>query len=826
MTQRAAQLKTIVAVLIVCQMSASLVSAAETPSPVLVDVKRIWDKAPHNAFTDLIRFRDRWYCVFREARNHWGPGARGEVRIVTSDDGSNWKTAGLFSDPELGDPRDPKLSIHPDGKLMVIYFRRFNPTRFPEKHERQYMRLSADGTQWTDAVEIGFPDRWLWRITWHEGNAYGVSHGGPADKPPFTGQRSGRLVVSEDGKQFKPLVGMAYGGESTIRFLPDGKALCLRRSENNQGLLGISSPPYQDWAWKDLDTTIGGPNFIRLPDGRLVAVVRLYDGERRTSLCRLDPDEGTLTETLALPSGGDTSYAGLVWHDDLLWISYYSSHEGKAAIYLARVRFAPPRQERRYLAVDRSLHARLQNLTVKMGHASHEQVLWRQFDEPWEKEYGLRLGSLGNVIRDHEGRYRMYYEVMRSNTKRATAVAFSEDGVDWTKPKLNLARNILDDPASNLIRVDAPEKKTGRGLLDGKWYRGAHAFHDRHASSPERRYKLMWRQGHDIYVASSEDGLHFITHGQAVDYYADTTASYFFDRLRDEYVIYGRVWLDRAGRRTVQERLGADGKPPVRRGVVRHRSKKWHVVPWPKGTVKEVLIDPIDVFEDGGWTDIYTPDVQVYHGQYVGMPAVYFRRPLEDRSATAGPIYPLFMHSLDGRTWDFPDKSHSVVDLEPHRLEESDGNEVGMIFPASNFLEADGHLRMYYAARGYQHHDQGDRSDVTYNLAVLRKDGFASLQTEGDQPGVWLTPELTIPETATTLHVNADVSKALRVAVLDAETRKPLEGLAEEDYKAFAGDDTDAAIEWESKDLDGLRGRLVRLRFRITEGEMFGFSFQ
>ena len=43
--------------------------------------------------------------------------------------------------------------------------------------------------------------------------------------------------------------------------------------------------------------------------------------------------------THSSPSGGDTSYAGLVWHDGLLWISYYASHEGKTSIYLAQVRF-------------------------------------------------------------------------------------------------------------------------------------------------------------------------------------------------------------------------------------------------------------------------------------------------------------------------------------------------------------------------------------------------------------------------------------------------------------------------------------------------------
>ncbi|OQB35591.1 MAG: hypothetical protein BWY09_02248 [Candidatus Hydrogenedentes bacterium ADurb.Bin179] len=44
------------------------------------------------------------------------------------------------------------------------------------------------------------------------------------------------------------------------------------------------------------------------------------------------------TPVLELPSGGDTSYPGLVWYDGLLWVSYYASHEGKTSIYLAKVK--------------------------------------------------------------------------------------------------------------------------------------------------------------------------------------------------------------------------------------------------------------------------------------------------------------------------------------------------------------------------------------------------------------------------------------------------------------------------------------------------------
>jgi hypothetical protein len=123
-------------------------------------------------------------------------------------------------------------------------------------------------------------------------------------------------------------------------FLDDDTCLCLLRRDGDPGTaqLGISKPPYREWTWKDLGVRIGGPHIIRLPDNRIVAAGRLYDDQVRTSLLWLDPDAGTVAEFLKLPSGGDTSYPGLVFHEGLLWVSYYSSHEGKTSIYLAKVR--------------------------------------------------------------------------------------------------------------------------------------------------------------------------------------------------------------------------------------------------------------------------------------------------------------------------------------------------------------------------------------------------------------------------------------------------------------------------------------------------------
>jgi hypothetical protein len=92
-------------------------NAAQAPAPVLVGVSRIWDAGAHNAFTDLIRWRERWYCTFREGADH--VGGDGRIRVLASDDGERWTSAALVGEAGI-DLRDPKLSITPDGGLMMV----------------------------------------------------------------------------------------------------------------------------------------------------------------------------------------------------------------------------------------------------------------------------------------------------------------------------------------------------------------------------------------------------------------------------------------------------------------------------------------------------------------------------------------------------------------------------------------------------------------------------------------------------------------------------------------------------------------------------------
>lgn len=51
-------------------------------------------------------------------------------------------------------------------------------------------------------------------------------------------------------------------------------------------------------------------------------------------------ESGKFSDLLTLPSDGDNSYPGFVIDEQAkrVYVSYYSSHEGKAAIYLATLR--------------------------------------------------------------------------------------------------------------------------------------------------------------------------------------------------------------------------------------------------------------------------------------------------------------------------------------------------------------------------------------------------------------------------------------------------------------------------------------------------------
>ncbi len=315
----------------------------------VISVQRIWDRAQHSAFTDLIVFQDRLYCAFREGSGHI-PGQNGVIRVIRSADQENWESFAVLQEAHI-DLRDPKLSITADGRLMV----NMGASRYHgEKRSGIESRVAFTSS---DGLSLGAPQKvvlppdlisggdWLWRVTWHEGAAWGCV------QQIHDGKRALRLVRSDDAIRYELVATLDVEGanETTLRFLPDQTMVAMIRSEMKPSLgrIGTSRPPYREWKFVESNRRFGGPNFVRLPDGSWLAGSRQYGTESHMALWRMDLATGQFSDLLTLPSGGDTSYPGFVIdaQQDQVLVSYYSSHEGKAAIYLAALRLSALEQQ-------------------------------------------------------------------------------------------------------------------------------------------------------------------------------------------------------------------------------------------------------------------------------------------------------------------------------------------------------------------------------------------------------------------------------------------------------------------------------------------------
>lgn len=299
----------------------------------VVWTEKVWSSAPHNGFTDLVRYKDRWFCAIREGSAH--RSADGSIRILTSTDGEIWKPAARISS-SAGDLRYPKLSAASDGRLFLVAIEERQGIVW-ERHQSAIW-TSPDGRNWGAPVAVCEPNMQLGRLTWHNRMAFAAAYSNVRDE--FLRIYGAPAIDKFAALTPKQLEGQAPA-EASIVFPQGDDALCLaqRDAKGATAALGRAKPPYRGWLWTDLNVRLETPNMIVLPDDRIVVAGRTASGgASRLALFWLDQEDNRLREFLTLPSNGDAGYPGLAWHDGLLWVSYHSSQEGTAGIYIAKVR--------------------------------------------------------------------------------------------------------------------------------------------------------------------------------------------------------------------------------------------------------------------------------------------------------------------------------------------------------------------------------------------------------------------------------------------------------------------------------------------------------
>jgi len=314
-------------------------------------VQILWQSKSHSGFTDLILYKQVWYCVFREGSTHMS--LDGEIIVLTSEDGERWLEHSRLT-WQGGDLRDPKFSISPDDVLILSAGIRWAvPNSIASKLYSVAWTVDENKPAWSSPIMDSTSEgTWRWAMTWHNNYAYSVGYSG-LDK-------HGCLYRSADGLYWTPLVKpffpetQVFTNESTL--VSDGNRLvCVSRRDAVGGanaVLGQSDHDDQMWSWCKLPIAIGGPKLLKLSNGEWVLAVRHIKYKyltAKTRLYKLNPENGHVKLWHTLSSSGDCSYAGLVEHESKLYISYYSSHQNEQTnVFLAVIPLIAKKKSQRY----------------------------------------------------------------------------------------------------------------------------------------------------------------------------------------------------------------------------------------------------------------------------------------------------------------------------------------------------------------------------------------------------------------------------------------------------------------------------------------------
>ena len=317
-------------------------TADKPPKVTVTNLRRVFHNGEHNAFTDLVRFKGRFYLTFRSCPDGHMVNPTASVIILASDDTKDWKQVHRFS-VALRDTRDPHFLVFKD-KLFVYTGTWYSGATALAREDYDlnkhlgYAAWTDDGATWHSPIMLeGTFGHYIWRAAVFGGKAYlcGRRNIGFAVGVRGEGRKVESLMLeSDDGLIWRKraVFQEIAGDETAFLFEPDGSVLAVGRRSSGTAQLLRSKPPYTQWDRKDLDRYIGGPLITKWGNRYVVGGRHTTKAGPKTSLCWLVGDQL------------HNSYPGFVeLAPNRALVSYYSSHEKDAvgktitAIYMAEL---------------------------------------------------------------------------------------------------------------------------------------------------------------------------------------------------------------------------------------------------------------------------------------------------------------------------------------------------------------------------------------------------------------------------------------------------------------------------------------------------------
>lgn len=409
----------------------------------------------------------------------------------------------------------------------------------------------------------------------------------------------------------------------------------------------------------------------------------------------------------------------------------------------------------------------------------------------------LPEGYYATVIKDNN-LYRAYYRQMipgyrgsseDCNPGEITCYAESHDGIEWLEPNLGLYE-INGSYSNNVLLHESPFSHNFSPFLDAHPEKGR-----------GKRFKALagthGKKG-GLYAFESEDGIHWtkmqgtpvITYSPPTpkDFAFDSQNVAFWSEAEDCYLCYYRTWQWRTPNgdlRSISRRTSTD------------------FLNWS---------EPVETNPNLTGEHIYTSQTHPYFRAphiYIALPSRYMPGRVGEQKTHAmlGSTDILLMTSRAGSTiYDRPFKEAFIrPGLDPARWK-SRANYVALnVVPTSP-----SEMTIYHSKSGHRY--------------VLRTDGFASARA-GFNKGELITKPLTFSGNELILNYSTSAAGGMRIEIQDANGA-PFSGFRLDDCLEIIGDEIERRVEWRHKpDLGALQGKPLRLRFVMTECDLYSFRF-
>jgi len=485
---------------------------------------------------------------------------------------------------------------------------------------------------------------------------------------------------------------------------------------------------------------------------------------------------------------------------------------------------------RRELFIDKVLIEQLKGGAAQRLHHPVPQEVVLTHDDPWE---GTGSGY-HSLFRDGD-RFRLYYKAWHLevtekgvNTARHPlycCYAESKDGIHWNKPKLGL----YEFEGSKDNNITMASGKVGNLNVDA----GHPAvFKDENPDAPaDARYKAIFRSSspNGLLPFKSPDGLHWspmtdepILHGLGA---FDSQNLAFWDPNIGKYRGYWRIF-------TAGVTNDKEWKPSGIRAIRTATSDD--LIHWGPHTDLTYVDSPPQ--------QLYTNQIKPYYRAphiLIGFPARYIDRgwsqSMKDLPANeqrqmrshASQRYGtaitdgLLMASRDGKLFDR--WNEAFLRPGPERPEAWHYGQQYLawhVIETKSALPGAAHELSLYACESYWH---GEGSKL--RRYTLRLDGFVSVNAPASDGNELITKPVTFEGSSLSLNFSTSAGGDIRVELQQPEGSR-IEGFTLDDCDVLFGDTVDRKVTWkDNADVSRLQGKPVRLRFALSDADLYSLKF-